>query len=329
LDLDDNVRKGIQLKVINVLKKWVLERFRDFNDIMQLNVKNFGKILTLDGNQALAQQIESAIDRMSAEVQSKNDRLLNVSNGLFLKVKHVGKKNESPQQFLARLKAPRLAESLTLIEYRIFRNIQPPELLGKAWSKSDGKIRSPNVMTLINRFNTVSSWVASTILWCEKLKERAKMYSKMIKIMRHLYEIKNYNCAMAVLAGLNNSAIHRLRLTQAEVKQKTKDVRAACPTYLCTICFANPSPKMQLIDLCGSLQKAIVRFLLFKLPTNFAVFCSPSHSLPRHVLDRHVRCCSPLFILACFCALQFLTTIIFRCSPALSSRTETWTTLRV
>lgn len=70
---------------------------------------------------------------------------------------------------------------------------QPVELLGKAWSKSDGKRRSPNITAMVERFNAVSFWTASCILWCDKLKDRVRMVRKFISILVELERIKNFN----------------------------------------------------------------------------------------------------------------------------------------
>lgn len=48
-----------------------------------------------------------------------------------LNVYTVGRKNESPQQFVLRISADKLAEHLSLVDMRIYRQIQPVELLGK------------------------------------------------------------------------------------------------------------------------------------------------------------------------------------------------------
>ena len=61
-------------------------------------------------------------------------------------------------------------------------DLQPPELLNQAWNNYKLKYRAPNVLSLINRANSVSYWVASMILWQEKPKDRKKVTEKFIII---------------------------------------------------------------------------------------------------------------------------------------------------
>jgi hypothetical protein len=222
LDMEENSRKSIQLRVINTIKKWLLERFRDFGPALLKQVTNFCLMLQSDGHTSLALQIATALEKMNGDVQKRNRVLLSAANGLYMRVKHIGKKNVSPVQFVERAKAHRIAEHLTLIDQTHYRSIQPAELLGKAWSKSDGKLRSPHITSMVERFNAVSYWTASCILWCDKVKDRTKMLKKFISILTELEKIKNFNAAMAVLAGLANSAVHRLKYSWEDVSDDYK-----------------------------------------------------------------------------------------------------------
>ena len=93
-------------------------------------------------------------------------------------------------------KEQEIAEHLTLLDFSIYAAIevnylmliwltfgpQPPELLNQAWNNYKLKYRAPNVLSLINRANSVSYWVASMILWQEKPKDRKKVTEKFIII---------------------------------------------------------------------------------------------------------------------------------------------------
>lgn len=75
-----------------------------------------------------------------------------------------------------------IARQLTIIEFELFANIQPTELLNQAWNKPKLKHRASNVLAMINRSNEVSGWVAAMILKQEKLRTRARMWIKFVKI---------------------------------------------------------------------------------------------------------------------------------------------------
>jgi son of sevenless-like protein len=50
-----------------------------------------------------------------------------------------------------------IARQLTLIEYSIFKTIQPKEFLNQGWSKSKKEINSPSILSMIRLFNKVSN----------------------------------------------------------------------------------------------------------------------------------------------------------------------------
>jgi len=51
----------------------------------------------------------------------------------------------------------------------------------------------------------------------EKLQDRAKVMRKLIRIMEHLRKLNNFNSIMAIMAGMNCSAVHRLKFTKEEI----------------------------------------------------------------------------------------------------------------
>ena len=50
------------------------------------------------------------------------------------------------------------------------------------WNKKDKHKRAPNVLEMIERFNYVSGWVATTICTTESVKKRSKVISKFIEV---------------------------------------------------------------------------------------------------------------------------------------------------
>jgi RasGEF domain len=63
----------------------------------------------------------------------------------------------------------------------------------------------------------ISFWVARLIVNEERLRSRAKMMTKIIRFAQALYKENNLNSLLAVVSGLNNAAIHRLKFTQEDV----------------------------------------------------------------------------------------------------------------
>jgi len=128
-----------------------------------------------------------------------------------------------PTYFIKHIKPKQIAEQLTRIEFDIWKQIQPYELLNKSWCRNDLKYRSEHVRQLIDRFNSVALWVASSILWSEKVKERTLMLTKFIKIANECWNLGNYGTSTSILAGINNSAIRRLKNTFAGLTTKMEE----------------------------------------------------------------------------------------------------------
>jgi len=116
-----------------------------------------------------------------------------------------------------------IARQLTISESKLFYSIRPKELLNQAWSRRDGNEKSLHVLALINRFNVVSQWVTLMVIESDKIKNRARILEKMIKIALKLRELNNFNTLMSFIGGLNNPAISRLKWTRARIKKKSLD----------------------------------------------------------------------------------------------------------
>ncbi|KAJ6253909.1 guanine nucleotide exchange factor [Anaeramoeba flamelloides] len=117
------------------------------------------------------------------------------------------------------LNAIELTQQLTLIEMDLFQKIETHEFLKKRWSKKNKKL-TPNLIRMIERFNETSLWIISSILSYPKKKMRSYIITKFIKCGVYCIEIGNFNAAMEINAGLNNSSIRRLKKSWEGVKQK-------------------------------------------------------------------------------------------------------------
>jgi len=130
----------------------------------------------------------------------------------------------SPAGLFLALNESEIARQLTLIEFSIFSQIQSSELFNQSWNKPKTNHKSPHVLNMISRSNHLSCWVASLLLWSPTHKERLGVLTKFIKLAQHLRELNNYNTLMGVIAGINMSAISRLKHTFADLDKTTKNM---------------------------------------------------------------------------------------------------------
>merc|ERR1712100_687154 len=66
---------------------------------------------------------------------------------------------------------------------------------------------------MIHLSNRVSAWVSTTVVGEPEVRKRAMVVEFMIKISVALRELHNFNGLMEVLAGLQSSAVSRLKKT--------------------------------------------------------------------------------------------------------------------
>lgn len=113
-----------------------------------------------------------------------------------------------------------IAGELTHLEWQLFLAIRPRDLLRHILVPREVRGRGGPVAGCIAHFNYISFWVCSMILVQSKTKQRARMVEKFMSIAAILRHDNNYNTLQAVLAGLGNAAVHRLRMTRELVASK-------------------------------------------------------------------------------------------------------------
>jgi len=118
-----------------------------------------------------------------------------------------------------------IAKSLVLLEWENFKYIQPEEFLKQAWTKRPEK--APYIRAMIDRFNKITTWIVSQIVGGEKIKLRVKRFTKFIKIAEELKNLGSYHTFMAVLSGLTENAVYRLKFTIAELPPRFKELYLA------------------------------------------------------------------------------------------------------
>ncbi|EGG19007.1 Ras guanine nucleotide exchange factor [Cavenderia fasciculata] len=223
----------IQLRVVNVLKNWVKESFSDLNDKMIQTIKAFCENLRHEGNHSHSVRIMTTLNSKikGGSEEDEDDKKNKVVFTTPAPEPKVPKNIWSQSLDILDVDDEEIARQLTLIDFEMFAAIKPSELLNQSWNKPKLRHRSPNVLALISRFNEISSWTASMILNHDKVKDRARVMAKFVKIGEFLLkQLNNYNTAMAILSGLNQSAIHRLKFTREEmpkaVQQSYTDLQA-------------------------------------------------------------------------------------------------------
>lgn len=199
--------RPIRLRVFNVIKTWLEEHYRDF-----------------ENNAALSQSVDTFIkDVVTKDMAAAANTLNKLLTGLNERNKAFGAlqfDQKPPRPFLPTnvrgklsildLHPEEMARQITLIDQGLLKAIKPGEFLGLGWMKADKEQRSPHILAMISNFNRVSHWAASEVLSQTDVKLRAQMLVRFIAIAHFCLQLNNFNGVMQMLAALQNSSVHRL-----------------------------------------------------------------------------------------------------------------------
>eukprot|EP00004_Rigifila_ramosa_P000198 TRINITY_DN1021_c0_g3_i2.p1 TRINITY_DN1021_c0_g3~~TRINITY_DN1021_c0_g3_i2.p1 ORF type:complete len:803 (-),score=174.73 TRINITY_DN1021_c0_g3_i2:150-2558(-) len=207
----------IQLRVCSRLKMWIETRWDDFDSELLARLKEF--VAEIEVSQPkLGQQLTSAISKQSAPKMESACQFISdpktwlPSAGLLY------------TDMILTYDVEEIAKQLTLVDFQYFSQIQPVELLNQAWTKL--KHRAPNVVSIVSRFNQISAWVSSVILWESNLKERRRKISLFMDLNQELMKLNNFNGIAAVSAGLGATVVHRLKETREGLKSSALAAQA-------------------------------------------------------------------------------------------------------
>mmetsp|Transcript_7790 Transcript_7790/g.9650 ORF Transcript_7790/g.9650 Transcript_7790/m.9650 type:complete len:604 (+) Transcript_7790:463-2274(+) len=125
---------------------------------------------------------------------------------------------------LAKQNPSEVAKQLTIAEFDIFRSIKPSEFAHQNWCSEDKDKTAPNILRMINQFNSISNWAASEILKKKTPKARAVLLNRFIVIAEESRALRNYNAVMSILSGLQSAPIYRLQHTWNLLPDESWDI---------------------------------------------------------------------------------------------------------
>lgn len=229
----ETYRKTIQLRVCNVLSQWIKKYPFDFLHLEQ-GLSNCNAMLKFvddivsEENMSLAKQIRKNLLKLRDTVPQPQAKKTQ-AKVFFINEKVLDEKDDVNAMVFA-CTAETIAGQLTLIEWALFSQImvskinKPNEILNGAWSKKDAHTRAPRIVALSKRFNAVARWVVQAVLELKTPKARGERMTKLIDVASHLVQKNNYSTLMALIAGLNNACMARLKASIKEMSSKAVKV---------------------------------------------------------------------------------------------------------
>ncbi|KAI9606233.1 hypothetical protein H4Q26_004608 [Puccinia striiformis f. sp. tritici PST-130] len=221
----DQKQKVIKIRVINVIRSWIESHLSDEDaDSIIQRVTEFSSHDMGDTN--LARQVALTCERRQSRVAlSKMTPMQAPGNP----PPSIPPRNPRKIKFLD-IDPLELARQLSLVESKLFCQIQANECLGKAWPKEFAKEGTPNIKAMIDMSNSLTRWVAETILLQPEQKKRASTIKHFILVADFFFfltrdsrcrSLNNFSTLMQIIAGLNSTPIYRLRRTWETIPQKT------------------------------------------------------------------------------------------------------------
>ncbi|CAF88220.1 unnamed protein product, partial [Tetraodon nigroviridis] len=199
-------------KICHLVKYWISEFPAEFNLNPELadQIQHFKDFLTTEGNERQSRLID--LDSVPSYKWKRQ---------VTQRVPSVSKKRKMSLLF-DHLDSCELAEHLTFLEYKSFCKILFQDY--HSFVMHGCTVDNPILERFITLFNSVSQWIQLMVLSKPTAQQRAVVISHFIRVAQKLLQLQNFNTLMAVVGGLSNSSISRLKDTQAHVSAETNKV---------------------------------------------------------------------------------------------------------
>uniref|UniRef100_A0A3B4CE19 RAS guanyl releasing protein 2 n=1 Tax=Pygocentrus nattereri TaxID=42514 RepID=A0A3B4CE19_PYGNA len=212
LSQEDGCTADLRSRICHLVKYWISEFPVEFNL-----------------NPALAEQIRDLREQLNTEGNERESQLIDVESvpsykwkrQVTQRVPSVSKKRKMSLLF-DHLDSSELAEHLTYLEYKSFCKILFQDY--HSFVRHGCTVDNPILERFITLFNSVSQWIQLMVLSKPTAQQRAAVITHFIRVAQKLLQLQNFNTLMAVVGGLSNSSISRLKDTQTHISNDTNKI---------------------------------------------------------------------------------------------------------
>jgi hypothetical protein len=207
-----------KMRILYILKSWVENYFEDFYDSL---LEELLKFLKTELENPEGATYQSQIQKILTQISTQSSELRNLAkrSGIMPEVRapHVGK---GEKLTLMKIDEVEFARQLTLVTDELWSAVRPMEFYGQGWARKDADIRSPNLLAFIDKFNVVSTGVASLIVLEASVRERSALLERLIRVAHELKQMNNFHMLQAFISGFNNASVGRLKWTRKGIGKR-------------------------------------------------------------------------------------------------------------
>lgn len=114
-----------------------------------------------------------------------------------------------------------LAATIAAQDLSLLREISAKDFLNQSWMRKEQfQVLAPGLHALTMRFNALAAWASYEIVNPENIKDRTSAIAIIIQLADALFHMRDYSGFVALMSGLNNSSVSRLKKSFAKLSSK-------------------------------------------------------------------------------------------------------------